>query len=159
MKRISKAEPRFDIDLAYGRQAELQLGEFLDWIAQGNGRVEVKRKRIADLELYVEEYCDKGRTGHYEPSGILVTAAHAWAFTVSESGISMLIPTPLLVASLSHRSVRYASCTKGTCPTRGKLVNLRAIFDTYNRLKAKAEQATDVRSAGGDAAAYGREAR
>jgi hypothetical protein len=73
--KTGKAEPRFDLDYAYGRQGELQIGEFLEWIANGNGQVEVKRKRFLDLDFYVETHCDKGRKGNYQPSGISVTTA------------------------------------------------------------------------------------
>ena len=70
-----KGEPRFDLDLDYGKQAELQLGEYLDWIAAGNGRVEVKHKRLPDLDFYVETENDPGAAGQYQPSGISITTA------------------------------------------------------------------------------------
>ena len=41
--KIMGYEPRFDLDLQYGKQGELQIEEFLKWIATGNGRVEIKR--------------------------------------------------------------------------------------------------------------------
>lgn len=139
MKLVKKAEPRFDLDLNYGRQAEARLAEFFDWIAEGKGRVEVKRKRIIDLSIYVEESCDKGRTGRFAPSGISVTTAHVWAFAIADTGIMMVIPTQLLKESLSHPSVKDKAETDGSCPTRGKLVHLRAIFDTYMRSSGQAD--------------------
>ena len=122
------AEPRFDLDYKYGRQGELQVAEFLDWIAKGNGRVEVKRKRYLDYELYVETECDKGRRGIYEPSGINASEASAYAFVIADTGITIIIPTPLLKAALQHRSVRRVEEYSGSCPTRGVLVNLAAIM-------------------------------
>lgn len=130
---VAKAEPRFDLDLNYGREAEERLAEFFDWIAGGSGQVEVKRKRIVDLSLYVEQSCDKGRTGRFQPSGISVSTAHVWAFAVANTGIMIVIPAALLRESLSHPSVVDKAETDGSCPTRGKLVHLKAIFDTYMR--------------------------
>lgn len=127
---MNRAEPRFDIDLAYGKQGEMLVGSMLEWIANGNGRVEVKRKAFLDFELYVETECDKGRTGHYAPSGINVTTAEVWAFVVADSGLALMIPTTLLRASLEHRSARPKETLVGNCPTRGILVNLAAIMDT-----------------------------
>lgn len=88
MRDISpnRSEPRFDLDLEYGKQAELQFAEFLDWIADGNGRVEVKHKGYLDHRLYVETHCDKGRTGTFSPSGINDTTAHLWVFVIDDTG-------------------------------------------------------------------------
>lgn len=124
------AEPRWDRDLAYGKQGELLIGNYLDWIAKGNGRVESKRKRRLDLEFYVETECDKGREGCFEPSGINVTEAEAWAFTIADTRISVIIPTTLLQAACSHASAREVGERDGVCPTRGKLISLDAILAT-----------------------------
>lgn len=134
MRRIvAKAEPRFDLDLEYGREAEQRLAELFDYLAEGSAKVEVKRKRIIDLWLYVEQFCDKGKTGNFRPSGISVSTAHVYAFAIAGTGIMIVIPTALLRESLSHPSVRDSAETDGTCPTRGKLVHLRALFDTYQK--------------------------
>lgn len=125
----SVAEPRFDIDLPYGQQGELQVGTYLEWIAGGNGRVEVKRKRRTDLQFYVETSCDKGRRGQYQPSGIHATEADAWAFVVADTGITVIVPTDLLKATLLHRSVRAKAEDDGECPTQGLLVHFAAILD------------------------------
>lgn len=130
---MGHAEPRFDIDLKYGQQGELQIREYCEWIAAGNGRVEVKRKRYVDLEFYIEQECDKGRTGHYEPSGISVTTAEAWALVIDETNITVIVPTDLLRAAVDHKSARRTETLHGSCPTRGRLVNLGAILDAYRR--------------------------
>ena len=125
---MSVAEPRWDRDLEYGRQGELQIGEYLQWIADRNGRVEFKRKRRLDFELYVEEECDKGRTGKYEPSGINVTQADVWAYCIADTGITIFVPTWRLRVALNHKSTRYCEEKDGDCPTRGRLVNLAAVL-------------------------------
>lgn len=123
-----RGEPRFDIDFKYGRQGELQIGELLDWIAAGNGRVEVKRKRILDLHFYVETHCDKGRTGAFASSGISVTTAHAWAFCIDDTGVAIIVPTDRLREMLDDPSTRDKCERDGSCPTRGKLVSLAVLL-------------------------------
>jgi hypothetical protein len=140
---ISKAEPRFDRDLTYGKQGELLIGTFLEWIANGNGRVEVKRKRYLDLDFYIETHCDKGKTGEYTLSGISVTTAEMWAFVIGESGISVMVPTVELRLMLEDPSTRDRSESDGNCPTRGKLVNLGALLYRHKRsLEPKRETPT-----------------
>lgn len=129
----SKAEPRFDLDCSYGKQGELQIAEFLDWIARGNGRVEVKRKRLLDLEFYVETACDKGRRGNYTPSGINVTTAHAWAFVIADTGIAIIVPTEVLREMLDDPSARDRAERDGSCPTKGRLINLGALLYRQKR--------------------------
>lgn len=120
-----RKESGFDIDYAYGRQAELQLGDFLTWIARGNGRVEVKHKRPLDLEFYVETCHDPGRRGVYVPSGISVSTSEAWAFTIGDSGISVLVPTAEIRGMLEDVTTRDRAHPRGSCPTKGRLVSLR----------------------------------
>lgn len=125
MRAISPdhSEPRFDLDLPYGKQGELQITEFLEWIADGNGRVEVKHKRYLDHRFYIETHCDKGRRGVFQPSGINVTTAHVWAIVIGETGIHVAIPTDLLRLMVADESSRPAEERDGTCPTRGVLVD------------------------------------
>jgi hypothetical protein len=133
MKPDGRAEPRFDIDLAYGRQGELQISDYLTWLAEGNGRIEVKRKRYIDLNFYVEMQCDKGRTGVYLPSGISITTAEAWAFPIADTGIAVIIPTNELRSMLEDPSTYDREERDGSCPTRGKLVNLGALLYRHKR--------------------------
>jgi len=121
--QLGKAEPRFDIDLAYGHQGELQIGEFLDWIANGNAAVEVKRKRFLDHRIYVETHCDKGRSGVFAPSGINVTTAAMWVFIIGDTGVHIAIPTDLLREQLNDPSSSDKEERDGSCPTRGKLID------------------------------------
>lgn len=130
-----KAEPRFDRDYTYGRQGELQIGEFLDWVASGNGQVEVKRKRFLDVAFYVETHCDKGRRGVYQPSGILVTTSKAWAFVIGDTGIAVLFPVEELRRMLDDPSTRDREERDGSCPTRGKLINLCALLYRHKQRK------------------------
>lgn len=132
---MTVAEPRWDRDLAYGQQGELQVDEYLKWIAKGNGRVETKRKRLYDLEFYVEQQCDKGRRGQYQPSGINVSEADVWAFVVADSGVAFIIPSRILRASLQHKSVRPKEEKDGSCPTKGTLVHLMAMLKTAEGLR------------------------
>ena len=129
---MTPAEPRFDIDFKYGRQAELLVGDYLKWIADGNGRVEVKRKRRLDLDFYVEQECDKGRTGNYSPSGIATTDSDLWVYVIGDTGIAICIPTPLLRAAMQRNGARPVEERDGSCPTKGLLVNIGAILQEAN---------------------------
>jgi hypothetical protein len=128
MKPDGIAEPRFDIDATYGGQGELQIADYLTWLAAGNGRIEVKRKRYLDLNFYVETHCDKGRRGCFQPSGISVSTAAAWAFVIGDTGISLIIPTDELRAMLTDSSSQDREERDGSCPTRGKLVSLNVLL-------------------------------
>jgi len=123
MKPLQHAEPRFDLDLQYGQQGELQIGDFLEWIASGNGRVEVKRKRYLDHRLYVETHSDKGRTGNYQASGINVTTALLWTFVIGDTGIHIAVPTAALRAAIEDPSSKPVEERDGSCPTRGVLID------------------------------------
>ena len=129
------AEPRFDLDLKYGQQAERLVGEYLGWLVTGNGRVEVKRKRIIDLMFYVEQECDKGRTGTYEPSGIITTGSDLWAFVIADTGIAICIPTKVLRVAMLDPGARSVQETDGNCPTKGVLVSIGAMFKAGARRK------------------------
>jgi hypothetical protein len=130
-------EPRFDLDLPYGKQAELQIAEFLDWIADGNGRVEVKHKRYLDHVLYIETHCDKGRTGCYQPSGINVTTAQLWVFVIADTGVHIAIPTELLRIMVADSSSRPVEERDGSCPTRGVLIDFCVLLWTLKRQRAR----------------------
>lgn len=121
-------QPHWDRDLAYGQQGELMVGTYLEWIAKGNGRVEIKRKRRPDLWFYVETYCDKGRRGHLEPSGINVTKADAWAYVVGNTRIALVIPTKTLRKACGEDTAQQVQERDGSCPTRGVLVHLDTIL-------------------------------
>jgi hypothetical protein len=123
-----RGEPRFDLDYSYGVQGELQIGTLLTWIASGNGQVEVKRKRYLDLDFYIETHCDKGRRGQWQPSGISVTTAAAWAFVIGDTDVAVIIPTEQVRAMLTDPSSFDRAETDGECPTRGKLISLAALL-------------------------------
>lgn len=128
LNKPGRAEPRFDIDVVRGRQGELQIGQLLEWIAKGDGAVEVKTKSYFDFNVYVEMSCDKGRKGVYEPSGICVTTAHVWAYCIEDTGISVMVPTDLLREMLDDPTTQPKEQIRGSCPTRGKLVKLGVLL-------------------------------
>jgi hypothetical protein len=123
MSPVAKAEPRFDLDLQYGRKGEIQVEKVLGWITNGGLQVEVKRKRYLDLKFYVETHCDKRRNGIFEPSGINITEAQVWTFVMHDTGVHIAIPTDLLKQLVNDPSSRDAQERDGSCPTRGKLVD------------------------------------
>ena len=128
-----RREPRFDIDYEYGRQAELQLGDLLDSIARGDGRAESKRKRAIDHKFYIETECLRG--GQYVPSGINDTDAHAWVIAIADTEISVVIPTSVLrwYLALDDPSTRDKQCTRGSHPTRGKVIDFCVLLYRYKQ--------------------------
>jgi hypothetical protein len=138
MKPHGRPDPRFDIDLPYGRQAELQIADYLTWLAEGNGRIEVKHKRRIDLLFYVETHHDPGRRGIYVPSGISTSTAAAWAFNISDTGIAVIFPSDEVRRMLTDPSSRDAQEHDGSCPTRGKLISLNVlVYRHKSAAKAK----------------------
>lgn len=133
----SKAEPRFDLDLKYGQHGEQRVKELLKGIVDGNGLIEVKTKRYLDLEFYVETHCDKGRSGTYSLSGISVTTASTWAFNIGNTGITLFLPADLLREALDQPGAVDRAEFHGTCPTKGKLINLATLL---LRLKQRSER-------------------
>lgn len=130
-------EPRFDIDYEWGRQGELLVDDYLKWVAQGDARVEVKRKSYVDLELYVEYEHDPGRTGCYVPSGISTTESEVWAYVIGDTGMALLVPCDLLREATAHPAARHRVERDGSCPTRGMLVNVGLLM-TLARAKTEA---------------------
>ena len=120
----ARAEPRFDLDLRYGEAGEQLIGEYFDWIATGNARVEVKRKTYEDGYFFVETFCDKGRNGDFTRSGINVTEAEAWAFLVSNTGIALIVPTAHIKSAFAHNLGEQRVNDRGNCPTKGRLFHV-----------------------------------
>lgn len=134
MTLTTKAEPRFDRDLKYGQEGEQRIEDLLGWVVNGDLRLEVKRKRVLDCKFYVETHCDKGRRGYFRPSGINATESKVWCFVIADTGIHVAVPTELLRASLDDASSEDKEETDGTCPTRGKLIDLAVLL---NRLRKR----------------------
>lgn len=97
MKRSVEVNPPkfsdFDIDFAAGKVGENLVEEQLGAILTGGSTVEVK----TDLKwkntgnIYVETECFYQTSQSWEPSGLSVTKAAAWAFVLN--GLTIVIPT------------------------------------------------------------------
>jgi hypothetical protein len=128
IERLRRAEPRFDVDLKWGQEAERKIRRFFKCLASDDPRVEVKRKSYLDLKFYIETHCDKGRTGCYSLSGINVTTAELWAFELEETGLFILIPTRLVREAIEEPSTVDREEKDGNCPTRGKLIDFAVLL-------------------------------
>lgn len=136
-----RAEPRFDLDLKWGIEAERKIRKLFRCFVSDDPRVEVKRKRYIDLKFYIETHCDKGRTGCYAPSGISVTTAELWAFLIDDSGLYILMPTRLVRDALDEATTKDVEEADGNCPTRGKLIDFHVIlYRLQQERKRAAEQ-------------------
>lgn len=143
---MSKAEPRFDLDLAYGQEAEKDAANFFSAFVNSKGRfkAEVKRKRIVDEYLYVETHCDYGRRGLYRPSGINVTTAPLWVFFIADTGIHVAIPTELLRGMLDDTSTKDKEERDGECPTRGKLIHFTTLL--YREKQRRSQSSPEAKT-------------
>ena len=124
-----RPEPRFDLDYARGRQAELWVQDLR--AALQADRVEVKHDERAREtgNLYVEFECLK--RGSYRPSGIAVTEAEAWVFVLENPHLAVVVSTVRLkeLARASWRLGYRAECQRGDHPTRGVLIPIGRLFE------------------------------
>src|SRR5262245_49315002 len=109
--------PDWDLDREYGEEGEQTLRGIL---RLANDRVEVKRKRRVDDGFYVETEQRPSGAITYKPSGIATTQAEYFAYVIADTGIVVLVPTPVLKAACVQGS--FAEEKDGDNPTRGWLV-------------------------------------
>ena len=134
---MSDYEPRFDIDLARGRRGEKLIDTFLEWV--GLRKVEVKTQFYYNQYLYVETEHDPGKTGTFVPSGLSVSTSKMWAFVVGETRMHFALPADVLRVAIADRRVsRPTTCPRGSCPTRGFLVDLVPLIKYGLALEASA---------------------
>jgi len=124
-------EPRFDIDLEYGKQGEQYVESGLRWLFTGKG--EVKRDAVATRSgnLFLECLC-KGRDGKWRRSGISTTESALWAHVVGDTGVVVLIPSaPLrhLASELWRDKENRRDNPHGENPTRGVVLPLKRLID------------------------------
>lgn len=117
-------EPRFDVDMVFGHQAELWTGRLVDYLKAG--RIEVKHKRRLDSSFYVEYSCLRG--GLWQPSGISTTEAAIWLFMIADTGVAVVVEATRLRSVVKHifkvRPRSRVRETDGSHPTLGVLVRL-----------------------------------
>lgn len=126
-------EPRFDIDYAFGKQAEFWVADIIRAI--GTERVEVKHDaRCADTgNVYVETECRRG--GRWCKSGISTTTAELWAFVLDAGSCCFFVSTErlkLVCRTLWKDPTKRVECPRGSHPTKGlrvpvsRLLKMRA---------------------------------
>ena len=100
----------------------------------------MKRKRICDLEFYIEQQCDYGGRGVFVDSGITVTTAHVWAIVIDDAEITVMVPTDLIRQMLDDPTSRRVQCRISDNPTKGTLINFGTLLYRYKtkRLKRQA---------------------
>lgn len=133
-RAVDGYEPRFDLDLDYGKQGELFVTDIAGAIS--GGMVEVKRdgRWAYTGNVYVEYQCRRA-SGQYEPSGIATSDATVWAFVLGDTEATVFVPAGLLKefcrekfrAPNKHYYLREE--THGSHPTKGVLVPLKELMD------------------------------
>jgi hypothetical protein len=112
--------PDWDIDKAYGDEAERLLSKLRSDVL--GGRVEVKRDdRAHETGRVYLEYACRSATRAWFPSGIRSTNADTWVFVIDP--VLMALPVAALRAICdSHPAPRTRACMAGANPTEGYLV-------------------------------------
>lgn len=123
---------RFDFTLKEGQAKEQWMQELL---GSTEPRVETKwdRPSLETGNLYVEYQDDPDAKGIWKPSGIATTEADCWIFILGDPVLGFLgLPTETVrgLARDAYRRGRTSVQPYGSCPTRGALVSLNAMFRT-----------------------------
>lgn len=121
-RRADGYEPRFDIDLAVGAQAEMFVVNIIKSLGAGSGAIEVKYDaRYQDTgKVYVEYQCRK--RGKWTPSGIATTTADFWAFVLGMDAFLFIVATDKLKDAARRKWAHphnRKELAKGSHPTRG----------------------------------------
>lgn len=130
-RRADGYEPKFDLDLEYGQQAELLVTDIARSIRDGS--VEVKRDgRWQDTgNLYVEYSCMRG--GEWRPSGIKASDADLWTFVLGDTEVAITVPKGVLeelCKYLYHKGGTYRlEERRGSHPTRGIKIPLATLIN------------------------------
>ena len=124
---VTKAEPRWDLDLDFGKQGEDYVHETLRHIVKNPLKVEVKsdRRCLDTGNIYIEYQCRKA--SGWEPSGIATTEADFWAINFGDTGLTLMCPTEALkqmARSVGKDKSRLREETDGSHPTKGVLIRM-----------------------------------
>lgn len=122
-------EPRWDLDLSFGKQGELLVLNVIQSIANGTCQCEVKRDRQFQKtgRLYIELEQNPGNRGIWVPSGLAKSRAPAWAFLCNNDQGLFLVDTPWLkraVELAAQFKANHAAERDGDNPTRGVCITL-----------------------------------
>jgi hypothetical protein len=129
---MTRREPRWDIDLARGQAGEQFIRDIFKSEAS---TVEVKTddRWIDTGKIFIEEECC-GRDGIWRKSGLLTTTAKLHALVINDRQGAVILETEWLrkIAEFARRNpMNKASCTRGSNPTRGILINLSHLWSMY----------------------------
>lgn len=125
---IDGYEPRFDIDLPWGKVGE-DFIEALLTQAENDDRltVEVKRKTYMDDRFYVETHQDPGGRGRFKPSGIQTSTAAYWAFVIMDTGVTIIAPRRAWREAAKAAAGRPQE-RDGDNPTKGRLISVAELL-------------------------------
>jgi hypothetical protein len=136
------ADKRFDITLPYGSKGERLIGSLLDLYNRGDKTIEVKRKSREDGKFYVELQNSPGHRG-FQPSGLATTEADVWAFVLGGTGVFLFV-TPRQLRTAIERNYGFpAEERRGSCPTKGRLLDFFDILSAIHDKPASRAQFGD----------------
>lgn len=129
MSRLSEGyEPRFDIDLTYGREGEVAVLDIIEGIK--SSKTEVKRDAVFHKtgNIYVEYACKIN--GQWFESGIRTTSAEYWVFVLGNSGVMVTIQIDKLKDLAKNYYYWCGSVEEkdGSHPTKGIVIPVTAII-------------------------------
>ncbi len=122
-------EPRFDIDLAVGRQGEMFVARIVEALTQGSS-IEVKTDDAAEKwrRVYLEYECLYG--SEYRRSGLATTSAELWA-TVLAGDVLVVAPVwryRYAARKAFRKPGLRRALDRGSHPTRGVVIPLESLL-------------------------------
>jgi hypothetical protein len=127
-------EPRFDRDFAYGRQAELYIGDVAEALKMGAAyEVKCDAVSVRTGNLYIEDECL--RRGRWCPSGIAATTAELACFVIGTTGLALVVGMQTLKDVAARHGTRHEQA-RGSHPTRGVTVPIEKLVREVRRAAA-----------------------
>lgn len=133
-------EPRFDIDLAVGKQGEMWVHHVIDAIQRGSS-VEIKTDEMASMtgRIYLETACLYG--SEYRHSALSTTPCELWAHVLA-GDVVVIAPTwryQYAAKKAWKKPGLRKHMRRGSHPTYGLLVPLRNLLEWLMEAPAVAE--------------------
>jgi len=151
LRRAEGYQPDFDVDLAYGQQAEILVLEIMESIQKGLTEVKRDARWVDTGNVYIEYECLRGN-GKEVKSGLAATKALLFGFVLADTECLIILPTATLKEYASQllrkghqwnpkkKNPYMAEETNGSHPTRGVKAPLGGDHGLFEWLRLEAKK-------------------